>query len=220
MSFVSISVKTLFVKSELEKRMDKARRKSLNRIGGTVRKIARRMIKNRKRASNSGEPPTNRTGKLKNSILYGLDDGGYSVVIGPKAFGRHKAGKTLEKGGAVYLPTLWQKKLFAPGMPGNAGGIGPVKLYAHPGPWTYPWNLELNDNSGRYEGKSINVLWRRLRSAKEAELAEENYDTLQRMRGIVPTNKKLGRVEPRPFMSTALVFAKKYIVKAWEGSLG
>ena len=52
-----------------------------------------------------------------------------------------------------------------------------------------------------------------------AELAEENYDTLQRMRGIVPTNKKVGRVEARPFMSTGLDKARQAIRKAWEGSL-
>lgn len=220
MDFRSIVVKTVLHKSQFEKKLESARKKALNKAGAIVRKFARRSIRNRKRASKPGEPPTNRTGRLKNSILYALDDNGHSVIIGPKAFGTKKGGKTLEKGGTVSLPKLWQKRKFAPGLPGNMGGIGPVVINAPEGPWTHRWSLDYDDHTYRYDsGRYVNVIWRRLRTEKEAELAERNYLALQEMRGIKPTDKKDGRVEPRPFMQPALVNAKKYVIAAWEKSL-
>ncbi len=220
MDFHSIVVKTVLYKSPFEKKLERAKKKALNKAGAIVRKFSRRSIRNRKKVSRPGEPPTNRTGRLKNSIVYALDDYGQSVIIGPKAFGTKKGAKTLEKGGTVSLPAQWQKKNFAPGLPGNLGGIGPVVVNAPPGPWTCKWNLDWNYHEFRGDsGRCVNVIWRRLRTEKEAELAERNYRTLQEMRCITPTTKKFGRVEPRPFMQPALVNAKKYVIAAWEKSL-
>ena len=61
-----------------------AKRRVGNRQGALVRTIARRSIRTRKKPSQPGKPPTNRTGKLKRFIFYFWSDGTQSVVVGPE----------------------------------------------------------------------------------------------------------------------------------------
>lgn len=72
------------------------------RQGALIRTIARRSIRKRKRPSNPGDPPTSRTGLLKNFLFYSWDPSTQSVVVGPeKLFGVSSvdAPEALEFGG-------------------------------------------------------------------------------------------------------------------------
>lgn len=68
--------------------MDRATRRVLSRFGAYVRTTARRSIRRRKRPSQPGRPPSNRTGLLKKFIYFGYDPSEKSVVIGPVRLNR------------------------------------------------------------------------------------------------------------------------------------
>ena len=221
--FITTAFTNTFSGKTLFKKLGKARRKAFNHIGAIVRKAARQQIRTRKRVSNPGEPPTNRTGKLKNSILYAMDYDGNSVLIGPKAFGPEKAGKTLEKGGVVEVPKSFRKRLFKAGAPPNQGGIGPVvidRIGERPRlhRWMQLWG-NFDPEINKLDGYA-RVLWRRLRTANEARHAEKTYSELIGAREFARlTDKVKGRVEARPFMSSGRDKARQAIRKAWEESL-
>ena len=71
-------------------------------FGADVRSKAKSSLKKptkKRKSSNPGEPPVNRTGTLKNLIFYELDET-RGVVIGPARFkGRSQGAKALEVGG-------------------------------------------------------------------------------------------------------------------------
>lgn len=69
----------LLIQSPLEK----AEHKFLNRAGAAVRLTSRRSIRKRKKISSPGQPPTSRTGLLKQFIFYVKDPAGNGVVVGP-----------------------------------------------------------------------------------------------------------------------------------------
>ena len=60
-----------------------ANRKAMRGVGAYVRRVAVNSVHRSKRASAAGTPPHTRRGLLKNSILFGVEGDGRSVVIGP-----------------------------------------------------------------------------------------------------------------------------------------
>ncbi len=88
------------------KRADRAKVNVLRRQSGLIAKIAKRSIRRRKKSSKPGQPPSahaKQTPNLK-TILYALEDGGQSAVVGPLGFNQkadvpHK----LEFGGNVDI---------------------------------------------------------------------------------------------------------------------
>jgi len=66
------------------RRIPDAKARVGNRQGALVRTIARRSIRRRKKPSQPGKPPTNRTGTLKRFIFYSWDATTQSVVVGPE----------------------------------------------------------------------------------------------------------------------------------------
>ncbi len=84
--------------------VDRARRKVLSRAGAFVRRRARSSIRRRKRASRPGTPPTNRSGLLRDGIVFAYDPAAESVLVGPVRL--QKAGDAphdLEHGGTVTI---------------------------------------------------------------------------------------------------------------------
>jgi hypothetical protein len=70
------------------------------RQGALIRMIARRSIRKRKANSQPGNPPTSRTGLLRNFIFFSWDPGSQSVIVGPERLNlTGKTPKTLEYGG-------------------------------------------------------------------------------------------------------------------------
>lgn len=113
---VNFSVKTtqFFDKPQVTKRLDKFERLWLGRIGAFTRRAARSSFGRGKAVSRPGSPPTNRTGILKNSILFGLAPGGQSVVIGPSANkfkgSRNAGASVLEHGGRIGVIKYAKKR--------------------------------------------------------------------------------------------------------------
>lgn len=60
-----------------------ANRKAMRGVGAYVRRVAANSVHRSRSASAAGTPPHTRRGLLKNSILFGVEGDGRSVVIGP-----------------------------------------------------------------------------------------------------------------------------------------
>ena len=101
---------------------------ALRRAGAYIRKAARNRVSQSEHSSIPGSPPNTRRGLLKNSLLFGVEKGSTTVVIGPaKTFigtsmrahefgGRYKKqrypkrplmGPTLENS-VSKLPKMWE----------------------------------------------------------------------------------------------------------------
>ena len=82
--------------------VDRTTRRNLSRFGAFVRQRARSSIRTRKRISEPGQPPTNRTGLLKRNIFFVYEPTRRSVVIGPVLLNTTSgAPELLEHGGTV-----------------------------------------------------------------------------------------------------------------------
>lgn len=82
----------------------RAEHRVMNHAGALTRKIARQSLRRRKRASAPGQPPTSRTGLLKNFTFYHYDRSRATVIVGPYKFGTrvpYVVTETLEFGGRV-----------------------------------------------------------------------------------------------------------------------
>lgn len=63
--------------------VDQLMRKALGQYGAFVRRSARKSIRTRKAVSKPGDPPSNRTGLLKDFLFFAYDEATRSVIIGP-----------------------------------------------------------------------------------------------------------------------------------------
>ena len=80
---VGMKVRT---RSDVPKVLRKVRRANITNLGhagGTIRKVAQHSIKKSPSASAPGTPPHTRRGQLRRSVLYAVEKGKQSVVIGP-----------------------------------------------------------------------------------------------------------------------------------------
>lgn len=91
-----------FDRPAIQRAIDRATARALNRSGAMIRLTARRSIRRRKKPSMPGQPPSSPTGILRESILYGFDPRQRSVVAGP-ALRRSGAG---DGGTARTVPAL------------------------------------------------------------------------------------------------------------------
>jgi hypothetical protein len=85
----------------VEASIEKAKLKSLKKVGFKTREAAMNSIKDGTGYSHPGEPPISHTGVLRRFILYSMGDGNSSVVIGPKYLKKKSrdAAAALERGG-------------------------------------------------------------------------------------------------------------------------
>lgn len=87
-------------------RVSAAVAQQLSKFGAFVMTRARQSIRTRKKVSEPGTPPTNRTGKLKYGIFFAFDPATESVVMGPTKFGgtiSNTALPALEYGGESVI---------------------------------------------------------------------------------------------------------------------
>ena len=61
----------------------KASRNFLRRAGAYVRRVAQRKVVTSPKPSLPGQPPHSRRGLLKRGLLFGVEQGGKSVLVGP-----------------------------------------------------------------------------------------------------------------------------------------
>jgi hypothetical protein len=73
-------------RQEVTKRIGKANRRAMSKVGAYVRRRARSSLRRRKRPSEPGQPPSvhsrNKVATLKN-ILFAYDPGNETLVVGP-----------------------------------------------------------------------------------------------------------------------------------------
>lgn len=100
-----------FDRVAVQRIVDEARLKGLNKFGALVRTIAMRSMRKRKKSSAPGQPPSVHRGDLKRLLFYSYDTLTRSVVAGPVAFnpGRWKrpinatVPQVLEGGGRIAV---------------------------------------------------------------------------------------------------------------------
>jgi hypothetical protein len=109
MTMLQVNFKTakgmFFDRLRITSKADAQTKKALSRFGAFVRQSARQSIRNRKKPSRPGQPPSSHTGILKQFIFFGYDAYRRSVVIGPVVTARKASGipETLEYGGKVTI---------------------------------------------------------------------------------------------------------------------
>ena len=100
---IRFEIKQLFFDREaVTSKVAPATRKVLSKFGAFVRRSAKGSIRNRRKASPPGSPPSSHTGLLKKFIFFGYEPAKRSVVIGPARLsqkGRGEAPHLLEYGG-------------------------------------------------------------------------------------------------------------------------
>lgn len=79
----AFGVRIEFDDAGLHRAMKHAGRKALGRAGAYVRRTARNSVRRSKDASAAGTPPNTRRGLVRNAVLFGVENDGRSVVIGP-----------------------------------------------------------------------------------------------------------------------------------------
>lgn len=86
----------------------KARASVMAKAGAYIRRTAQFSIRTRKSVSKPGQPPTNRTGLLREFIFFSFDPTTRTVVIGPaKAKARgYNVPNVLEFGGTFQIPEV------------------------------------------------------------------------------------------------------------------
>ena len=207
----------------------RAQKKVLLHQGAILRRAMRQQIRTRRSPSKPGQPPTNQTGILKNSIRFAYVPFSQSVVVGPvKLSGSTNAPGVLEHGGVVPVPKVFRYRRFAPGAPGNDGGIGPVKILSTEDydPYATKFGVGTLRREKGYSRREyqkweryVDVIWRRLRTEKEARHANIIYSALMSLRGIHLTTKTTGRLERRPYASRALLQCQEALILAWKNAL-
>ena len=114
---IRFRVKTVFRTQLLERKVKKGNIKSLGRAGATIRLIARRSIRRRKKASAPGKPPHTR-GKalLKKAILFAVERQREKVIIGPDFRVVGPAGRAHEFGGRFRGEQIPARPFMGPAL--------------------------------------------------------------------------------------------------------
>lgn len=102
-----------FDEKKIIRASDRAKWRALSKIGAFVRRRAKQSIRQRKRPSAPGSPPSSHTGLLKRFIYFSMDRPRSSVVIGPARLdstGDSRAPAALEYGGSSSVRARRQRK--------------------------------------------------------------------------------------------------------------
>ncbi len=111
MALKGVRVKTKFEAQRVKARTREGNFKSLGHAGGAIRLTAKRSIRKRKKASDPGQPPHTRDGRLRNAIAYAVEKDKQRVVIGPQYDKIGTAGRPHEFGGR-YKREKYPKRPF------------------------------------------------------------------------------------------------------------
>jgi hypothetical protein len=89
---------------------------SLGHAGASVRLVARRSIRRAKGPSAPGHPPHTRLGRLRESILFAVENASQCVVIGPDASIADQVGAAHEFGGHYKKESFDRRPFMAPAL--------------------------------------------------------------------------------------------------------
>ena len=90
--------------------------RSLARAGATVRLIAKRSIRQRKKASTPGLPPNTRKGALRRAILFAVERSRQRVIIGPDRRFVGRSGAAHEFGGRYRRERYPRRPFMGPAL--------------------------------------------------------------------------------------------------------
>jgi hypothetical protein len=93
--------------------------KSLNHAAAAIRLTARRSIRRSPKESAAGTPPHTRRGLLKRALLYKVDKGKMSAVIGPAYSIVGRSGSAHEFGGKYYGRKYPKRAFLGPALKVN-----------------------------------------------------------------------------------------------------
>jgi hypothetical protein len=94
--------RSFFDRPEVERAVKAGERRALSKFGAFVRRRARSSIRQRKKISEPGKPPSSHSGELRKLIFFAYDASTGSVVIGPLPLNRFTGvPRLLEEGGVV-----------------------------------------------------------------------------------------------------------------------
>lgn len=189
---------TFFDREVVRRAADKAQFDSLRKGGGSIRLIARRSIRRRKKPSAPGQPPSSRKGQLKEFIFFGYDVSSRSVVVGPARLDRPTgAPNILEFSGTAKAPDRRRVRRIGDG--------GEMRISDSPIPGATVKRA--------YSGKGPYVAYARVRSARQAAHATRLNDQLYR------PNPATVRIAARPYMAPALDTALPQLPRHWARSV-
>lgn len=101
---ITMRVKDVFFdRAVVTRSVDRARRRTLSKVGAFVRTAARTSIRKRKGSAPAGKPPYSHEGSLRRLILFGYDRSSDSVIVGPVGFRNSVAPSALEHGGSTVV---------------------------------------------------------------------------------------------------------------------
>ena len=114
------STRIEFDREGLLARVARASKDVLKRMGAYVRTAARRKVKTGEKPSVSGSPPHTRQGALRRAVLFGVERGGTSVVIGPSEKLVGTSASAHEFGGAYRKERYPKRPLMGPALKESA----------------------------------------------------------------------------------------------------
>jgi hypothetical protein len=94
-----------FDQSRVLRATQRANVRNLTTVGAFIRRRTRSLIRERRRPSRPGQPPSRQTGQLRNRILFAVDRRRPSVVIGPVRRKSTTPAEALERGGKTVAVT-------------------------------------------------------------------------------------------------------------------
>jgi hypothetical protein len=191
----------------VKKRADAGTIKSLGQAGGTIRKIAARSIRKRKKPSRPGQAPHTPTGNLRRALRYEVTRQRDNVVVGPVNQFGGRLWDLLEFGGKGRGRKMLKEKKH------DIGDYGPVALTTKA-----QRAVGLSGAKGRDTRKD----WRKrtyvrvkLRTARQAARA----DRLIAKENAARAEEGRGNYAPRPFMGPALAMVRPRLPKFWRNSV-
>ena len=97
----NVSLDMFFDTDRVKKSADAATRKALSQAGAFIRTAAKHSIRQRKKPSPPGQPPSSHSGLLRRFIFFGYDEARQTVVVGPMRLNQKvgAAPEALEHGG-------------------------------------------------------------------------------------------------------------------------
>ena len=202
---IRMKAKTVDRTAAVKKKAATGNFRSLGHAGATIRTIARRSIRRRKRPSSPGSPPSTQTGHLKRTILYEVDRGRFAVHIGPV----NKYAKTvwdLHEFGGIRKPT--RKTLLMKRH--RVGDFGPVRKGRMDTKITKTGKIKKT----LYADKFQRI---RIRTKDQARRADRLIQAENKKRAAEAA--KPVRYEKRPFMGPAMDTALPRIPRSWRRML-
>ena len=107
MAFIDMKLnkaKSFFDDTKLNKSIERGQVRGLFKLGGAIRRDAKRSMRSKRGTSLPGRPPKKKTGLLRDFIFFFVDKDGKGVIAGPIRVNAKTAGKVPkvhEEGGVI-----------------------------------------------------------------------------------------------------------------------